>query len=93
MVVESPFESALSGTMATMEEVITIRRMDGVRNAEFRMLVVPWIAGRMMSRSRLSVGLGRGEAMCWIYVTSFKASLNAPSFVMSGTITNSILDA
>jgi hypothetical protein len=78
--------------MATIDEVITIRRTDGVCNAESRILVVPWMAGRIMSRSELSVGLGSGDAMCWIYVTSFNALSNAPSFVMSGTITNSSLD-
>jgi hypothetical protein len=34
-----------------MEEVITTRMMDGNLRAELRMLVVPWMAGLMMSVS------------------------------------------
>ena len=68
---------------------MTILRIEGVRNAEFRILVVPWMAGAMMSRPGLSVGRGNGEAMCSMQVTPLRELSNAPSTVKSGTITNS----
>lgn len=55
MVVASPEVSACSGVMAAMDEVMTMRRMEGYLRAEVRMLVVPAMAGWMMSRSRSSL--------------------------------------
>ena len=51
----SPWFSAVVGMMATAELVMTIRRIVGTFRAECRMLVVPLIAGRMISFSGFSV--------------------------------------
>ena len=53
--VASPVKKTAGGITAVMEEVITTRMRDGKLRAELRMLVVPWMAGLMMSVSGLSV--------------------------------------
>ena len=55
MVVESPTMRAGPSMMPTTEEVMTMRLMVGWESAEFRMEVVPFMAGRMISFSGSSV--------------------------------------
>ena len=59
---------------ATPEDVMTIRLTEGSLAAALRMLVVPLIAGAMMSRSKSSVGMGSGDAMCKMAFTPLTAS-------------------
>jgi hypothetical protein len=43
------------GRMASPEEVMTTRRTEGDFKAELRIVVVPWMAGAITSRSGFSV--------------------------------------
>lgn len=55
-----PWEAAALLRGATKEEVMTALLIAGTFKAELRIEDVPWMAGRMMSFSGLSGGLGWG---------------------------------
>jgi hypothetical protein len=59
------------GTMANSEEVMTTLRTEGNFKAELRIVVVPWMAGLMTSRSG-SPSLKKKHRVSYVFFSTFR---------------------